>query len=40
MKSYRQALCFETRQRRELINITARVEDCLRESGIREGLLL
>ncbi len=40
MKSYRMELWFETRQRRELINITARVEDCLRESGIRDGLLL
>lgn len=27
-------------QRRELINITHEVEECLRESGIREGLLL
>ena len=40
MKSYRKELWFETRQRRELINITARVEGCLKESGIREGLLL
>jgi secondary thiamine-phosphate synthase enzyme len=40
MKSFRKELWFETRQRRELINITATVSDCLRESGIREGLLL
>ena len=40
MRSYRKELWFETRQRRELINITAAVSDCLRESGIREGLLL
>jgi secondary thiamine-phosphate synthase enzyme len=40
MRSYRKELWFETRQRRELINITARVSDCLRESGISEGLLL
>jgi secondary thiamine-phosphate synthase enzyme len=40
MRSYRNELWFETRQRRELINITAAVSDCLRESGVREGLLL
>ena len=40
MKSFRKELWFETRQRRELINITATVSDCLQESGIREGLLL
>ncbi len=40
MKSYRKELWFETRQRRELINITSTVQECLRESGIREGLLL
>jgi len=40
MKSYRKELWFESRQRRELINITAQVEACLQESGVREGLLL
>ena len=40
MKSCRRELWFETRQRRELVNITETVADCLRESGIREGLLL
>ena len=40
MKSYRKELWFETGKRRELINITATVTDCLRESGIREGMLL
>ena len=40
MKSYRKELWFQTGQRRELINITPHVNDCLRESGIREGLLL
>ena len=40
MKSYRKELWFETRQRRELINITQTVANCLKESGIREGLLL
>lgn len=40
MKTHRKELWFETRQRRELLNITYAVEQCLRESGIREGLLL
>jgi len=40
MKSYRKELWFETRQRRELINITPEVSAALAESGIREGLLL
>jgi secondary thiamine-phosphate synthase enzyme len=40
MKSWRKELWFETGQRRELINITPTVSECLRESGIREGLLL
>jgi secondary thiamine-phosphate synthase enzyme len=40
MKTYRKELWFETRQRRELINITPTVAECLQESGIREGLLL
>lgn len=40
MKTYRKELWFETRHRREFRNITDSVEECLRESGIREGLLL
>ncbi|OQC09566.1 MAG: hypothetical protein BWX75_00963 [Candidatus Cloacimonetes bacterium ADurb.Bin088] len=40
MKSYRRELWFNTTQRREFINITQQVEECLRESGIREGLCL
>jgi secondary thiamine-phosphate synthase enzyme len=40
VKSYRTELWFETRQRRELINITPSIADCLAESGVREGLLL
>ncbi|MDR2292888.1 MAG: secondary thiamine-phosphate synthase enzyme YjbQ [Prevotellaceae bacterium] len=40
MKSYRKELWFEVNQRRKLINITAEVELCLKESGITEGLLL
>lgn len=40
MKSYRKELWFETDRRRQMLNITPVVEDCLRESGIKEGLLL
>jgi secondary thiamine-phosphate synthase enzyme len=40
MKSFRKELWFNTARRREFINITPQVEGCLRESGIREGLLL
>jgi secondary thiamine-phosphate synthase enzyme len=40
MKSYRSELRFKTRQRREFINITPQVEQCLRESGINDGLVL
>ena len=40
MKSYRKELWFETKNRREFINITPQVEECLRESQIKEGLLL
>ena len=40
MKSYRKELTFNTTHRREFINITPKVEACLRESGIKEGLVL
>ena len=40
MKSYRKELWFETKTRRQLINITSTVEECLRESGIKEGFVL
>ncbi|NLM37220.1 MAG: YjbQ family protein [Firmicutes bacterium] len=40
MKSYRKELVFNTKGRVELINITAQVEEALRESGIQEGLCL
>jgi secondary thiamine-phosphate synthase enzyme len=40
MKSYRKELFFETAKRREFINITPQVEECLRESGVKEGILL
>ncbi|MCU0587881.1 MAG: secondary thiamine-phosphate synthase enzyme YjbQ [Syntrophobacteraceae bacterium] len=40
MKSYRKELWFNVPTRRAFINITSQVEDCLGESGVREGLLL
>jgi len=40
MKSYRKELWFETKHRREFINITAFVQDCLKESKIKQGLVL
>jgi len=40
MKSYRKELWFNITKRRELINITHDVNECLRESGITEGLVL
>lgn len=40
MKSYRKELWLETPTRRAFVNLTPRVEECLRESGIREGLCL
>lgn len=40
MKSYRKELWFQTRKRRELINITPTLHECILESGIKEGLLL
>ena len=40
MKSYRKELWFEVKGRRGFVNITPDVERCLRESEIREGLVL
>ena len=40
MKSYRKELHFHLPSRRGLVNITPEVEQCVRESGIKEGLLL
>ena len=40
MISYRQELWFQTDGRRQLINITTQVNQCLKDSGIREGILL
>lgn len=40
MKSYRKELWFNTTTRRQLINITPEVQECLIQSGIQEGLVL
>ncbi len=40
MKSYRKELWLETPHRRDYVNITRQVEQCLAESGITEGLIL
>ncbi len=40
MKSFRKELLFDIATRRAFINITKKVEECLRDSGIREGLVL
>lgn len=40
MKTYRKELWFEIEKRRAFVNITRDVEECLRESGVREGLVL
>ncbi|MBA4398867.1 MAG: secondary thiamine-phosphate synthase enzyme [Anaerolinea sp.] len=40
MISYRKELWFNIPFRRGFVNITGKIEGCLRESGIREGLAL
>ncbi|MEW6565490.1 MAG: secondary thiamine-phosphate synthase enzyme YjbQ [Spirochaetota bacterium] len=40
MKSLTKELWFETRKKREFINITSQVADLVRESGVQEGLCL
>ena len=40
MKSYRKELWLNVPGRRGLVNITPDINDCLRESGIQEGLML
>ncbi len=40
MKSYRKELWLHTRARVAFVNITPEVEECLRESAVREGLVL
>ncbi|MBT4526566.1 MAG: YjbQ family protein [Deltaproteobacteria bacterium] len=40
MKNYRKELWFNIESRMEIKNITDKVEKCLKESGIQEGLIL
>ncbi len=40
MKSITEYLWFQTRERRDYVNITEKVEEIVRKSGIKEGLCL
>ncbi|MCP4549433.1 MAG: YjbQ family protein, partial [bacterium] len=40
MRSYRKELWFNVPGRRAFLNITPKVEECLRESAVAEGLVL
>jgi secondary thiamine-phosphate synthase enzyme len=40
MKSHREELWFQTKTRREFINITPQVEHVVQQSGIQEGFVL
>ncbi len=40
MQSYRKELWFNTTAHRQLQNITPEINECLAESGIKEGLCL
>jgi len=40
MKSYTEHLWFNTKNRREFINITPQVEEAVKKSGVKEGLCL
>ena len=40
MKSYKKELWMQVPTRRGFVNLTPQVNECLRESGIREGLVL
>jgi len=40
MKSYRKELWFEVPTRRAFVNITPQVNECLKESSIKEGFIL
>ena len=40
MKSYREELWFNTPKRRDYINITPRIEEAVKKSGVKEGLCL
>lgn len=40
MKSFRKELYFNLPRRRAIVNITRQVEDAIKESGVKEGLVL
>jgi len=40
MKSYRKELWFNLPTRRGFVNITPQVEDCIKASGVKEGIVL
>jgi len=40
LKNYRKELWFKTPTRVAFVNITPQIEECLRESEVREGLVL
>ena len=40
MKSCRETITFHTKNKREYINITPQVEEIIRKSGVKEGLVL
>ena len=40
MKSFRKELWFNLPERRSYVNITLELEKCVRESGVKEGILL
>ncbi|MHB0936103.1 MAG: secondary thiamine-phosphate synthase enzyme YjbQ [Armatimonadota bacterium] len=40
MKAYTEYLWFNTRRRREYVHITHEVEEIVRKSGVREGMVL
>lgn len=40
MKSYRKELWFEIPTRRAFVHITPQIDECLQESGIKEGIVL
>ena len=40
MKSHTEYLTFKTAKREEFINITPQVEEAIRKSGVREGMVL
>lgn len=40
MKAHTEYLTFNTKQKREYINITPKVEEAVRKSGVKEGMVL